>query len=95
MQESFFRAALEKSGELTEKAIKSRISRGNVVEEIMGNSLDYIVADDDRMFQTLKMLKSHPKEGNGRLSNSLRWYYKAVHNKEFPTLSYYERYNKW
>lgn len=94
MQEALFRKALEDAGNITEKAIRSRISRGNTVEEITGESLDYLVADDDRMYKALVLLKNHPKEGNGRLSNSLRWYYRIINGKEFPTILQYERYYK-
>lgn len=74
-----------------DKAINSRISRGYVVEEIIGESLDSIVSNDDKMYQALLKVNTSPKEHSGNLQNALRWYYEFVNGKRFPRVLSYER----
>ena len=92
MQMERVRDALEKAEEIqSEKAVRSRLSKANTVEAILGESLDAVTADDDRMYQALLCLKGHPKEHNGCLQNVLRWYYKTVNGRTFPQLSEYKK----
>ena len=63
MQEEKMRYALEQANSITsEKAIRSRISKGKTVEEILGESMDIIVKDDYKMYKALLRLKQHPRE---------------------------------
>lgn len=92
MRESEFREFLLSSDtiESKTKAINSRISKSYLAEEIVGVDFDSIVKDDDKMYEALLKLKSHPQEHNGCLQNTLRWYYKFVNEKAFPRLSSYK-----
>ena len=93
MKENEFRCFLENVEQITskEKAIKSRISRAYLVEEILCEDLDCIVNDDKKMYDALIVLKELPDEHNGNLQNALRWYYKFANNKEFPRMHSYSR----
>lgn len=99
MSESDFRSYLEDAEEIDSKnkAVNSRISRANAAEEILnGESLDYIVADDNRMYEALVRIHADPKERGGNIQNAVRWYYKFVNKKEFPPLIAYRRsQGKW
>ncbi|MDO5577275.1 MAG: hypothetical protein Q4F84_09355 [Fibrobacter sp.] len=98
MRESDFRTYLENAEQINSKnkAVNSRISRANTAEEILnGESLDYIVADDERMYAALVRINDNPKERGGNIQNAVRWYYKFANGKSFPTLVSYRRlYNK-
>jgi len=96
MREEQFRTYLETSDKITskEKAVRTRISRCNAVEEILGESLDSIVSEDKRMYEALVKLNTSPKERNGNLQNALRWYYQFVNDKKFPQISTYEKQNR-
>lgn len=82
-------ALLEKSDPLSDKAIRTRLSRARRVERILREDLDVVVANDDRVYAALLTLKSYPEERNGGLQNALRWYYRAVNRRDFPKLSEY------
>ena len=91
LRESEFRNFLESSEKITskEKAVNSRVSRANIVEDILGENLDYIVKDDKKMYKALLQIKESPREKNGNLQNALRWYYQFVNGKKFPGLIAY------
>ena len=89
MNEKLFEEFLRKQN-ITEKAIKSRIVKGNKAEELLNMSFDRIVANDDLMFDSLKQLKKHDNPGHSPLSNALRKYYEAVNGKSFPKLNEYK-----
>ena len=93
MRETEYRSFLEQAESINSKskAVRSRISRAYVAEEILGNSLDYIVIDDDRMYDALVKIHADPRENNGKIQNAVRWYYKFVNKKDFPRLSSYFR----
>ena len=93
MRENEFRTYLEKSEQINSKnkAVSSRISRANIAEEIIGTSLDYIVIDDDRMYEALNRINTDSREYNGNIQNAVRWYYKFVNGKAFPSLISYRR----
>lgn len=82
-------ALLEKSEPLSDKAIRTRLSRARRVERILREDLDVIVANDDHVYAALLALKSCPQEHNGGLQNALRWYYRAVSGRDYPKLSGY------
>ena len=96
MREDEFRAFLERANQINSKnkAVRSRISRAIIAETILNNSLDYIVADDDRMYEALMRICEDSREKNGNIQTDVRWYYKFVNGKEFPRLSVYSLRNK-
>ena len=93
MRENDFRTYLENAETITskQKAVNSRVSRANTVEELLGSDLDYVVADDNRMYEALRTLTASPKEGNGRLQNALRWYYRFANGRHFPSITAYKK----
>ena len=93
MRTEEFRNYMEKAEQINSKnkAVSSRISRANTAESILDANLDYIVADDDQMYEALCHIKSDPREQNGKIQNSVRWYYKFVNGKDFPSLASYNR----
>lgn len=95
MKEYEFRNFLENSENIDskEKAVQSRVSRANIAEEIIGTSLDIIVQDDQKMYEALLYIKADSRERNGNIQNALRWYYKFINGKEFPTLISFSKRN--
>lgn len=93
MRENDFRSYLEgiESIKSKSKASNSRISRANTAEEIVGMSLDYVVSDDDRMYDALVKIAADPRERNGNIQNAVRWYYRFCNLREFPGKSSYKR----
>lgn len=88
MNEWMLHNALENNGEaLTDKAISVRLSRARTAERILQEDLDSVVDDDDKMYAALLALKKCSSERRGNLQNALRWYYRAVNNREFPKLN--------
>lgn len=91
MNEALLRKELEASESISsEKAISSRLSKAKAAEAILGEDLDAIIRDDNKMYKALVTLKKHKAEHNGCYQNALRWYYKAKTGKTFPTLIQYE-----
>lgn len=82
-------ALVDKSEPLSDKAIRTRLSRARRVERILREDLDTVVASDDRTYAALLALKSCPQERNGGLQNALRWYYRAANDRDFPKLGDY------
>ena len=93
MRESEFRTYLESIDAIysKNKAVNSRISRANTAEVIIGENLDYVVADDMRMYVALKKVALDPRERNGNIQNAVRWYYRFCNNKDFPRMSAYKK----
>lgn len=89
MRENEFRNYLESIDTIKSKckAVNSRISRANIAEEIVGESLDYIVADDIRMYKALVKISADSRERSGNIQNAVRWYYRFCNSKEFPRMS--------
>lgn len=77
-----------------DKAVRSRVSKARGVEEKLNVNLDYIVIDDDRMFDLLINIKNELSDSNGAKQNAVRKYYIFVNNREFPTLANYLRNKK-
>jgi len=73
------------------KAVRSRISKGKLIERHFDESLDSIVNDDDKTYKALLRIKSEMKDQNGTVSNALRKYYVFINGKAFPVLSDYKR----
>ena len=94
MREFEFKEYLESAVEINSKnkAVRSRISRANMAEEILGQSLDYVVSDDNRMYDALKQINADSRERGGNIQNAVRWYYKFANGKEFPRLNSYRRF---
>lgn len=83
------RALENKNDGLTDKAIRTRLSRARRVERLLCEDLDHIVSDDNRMYAALIALKNCSSEHNGGLQNALRWYFRAINGRDFPRLSDY------
>ena len=73
-----------------DKAVRSRISKGKMIEKHFDESLDNIVNDDDKTYTTLLRIKAEMKDQNGTVSNALRKYYVFSNGKSFPSLSEYQ-----
>lgn len=91
MLEREFRLFLEQSGKFTDTAINSRIAKANVAERILGYSLDFAVANDDKMYDSLVALQPHENPKHNPMQNAVRKYYIFKNGKEFPQLRYYKR----
>lgn len=95
MRENEFRSYLEniESIKSKNKAINSRISRANTAEEIVEENLDYVVADDTRMYDALVKISTDSRERSGNIQNAVRWYYRFCNSKEFPRMSSFKKIN--
>jgi len=72
------------------KGVRSRISKSKMIEKHFDESLDSIVNDDDKTYNTLLRIKVEMKDQNGTVSNALRKYYAFANGKPFPSLSEYQ-----
>jgi len=92
MRESEFESYLlaDKRIVSKDKAVRSRISKGKMIEKHFDESLDNIVNDDDKTYTTLLRIKAEMKDQNGTVSNALRKYYVFSNGKSFPSLSEYQ-----
>jgi len=72
------------------KAVRSRISKGKLIERNFNESLDSIVSDDDKTYKALLRIKAEMKDQNGTVSNALRKYYDFINDKAFPVLSEFQ-----
>ena len=85
MDENGFRISLEAdTNNLTEKGIKSRISKGKKAEEILSMDLDDVVSSDDSMLSALEKLQEHEDPTHNSMQNAVRKYYIFRNGKEFP-----------
>lgn len=85
MDEIGFRSSLEADeNNLTENGINFRISKGKRAEEILGMTLDEVVASDDKMFSALEELQNHEDPAHNPMQNAVRKYYIFRNGKEFP-----------
>ena len=85
MLETEFRAFLESEGK-GEKAINTRISRLNKVENLLGKSADTAVDGDENMLSALRRIESSDTKSQP-LSNALRKYYLFKNKREFPRMA--------
>ncbi len=92
MIEDKFEEFLIKDSSITskEKAVRTRLSKARAVEEMLGENLDSIVADDDKMYNSLLLINSNMNNRNGAYSNALRKYYIFKNQKQFPRISDYK-----
>lgn len=90
--EDKFEEFLIKDSSITskEKAVRTRLSKARAVEEMLGENLDSIVADDDKMYNSLLLINSNMNNRNGAYSNALRKYYIFKNQKQFPRISDYK-----
>ncbi|MDD3305831.1 MAG: hypothetical protein PHO29_01875 [Acetobacterium sp.] len=88
MQESKFMDYLINDSNITSKnkAVSSRMSRARAVEKTLNLSLDEIVDDDKKMYQSLIRINEEMKNANGNYSNALRKYYTFKTGKKFPRI---------
>ncbi len=75
----------------SQKAVASRMSKARKAEDILGQQLDLVVANDDLMYDSLVALKPHEDPAHTPMQNAVRKYYKFLNGKEFPQLRYYRR----
>lgn len=73
------------------KAVRSRVNKARMIELHFDTSLDYIVSDDKRMYESLLKIKAEMNDINGNISNALRKYYHFTNGVSFPSLSSYEK----
>ncbi|UWG97335.1 hypothetical protein LPY66_00405 [Dehalobacter sp. DCM] len=73
------------------KAVRSRVNKARMIERHFDTSLDYIVSDNKRMYESLLKIKAEMNDINGNISNALRKYYHFANGVLFPTLSSYEK----
>ena len=90
MDMSGFVKFLQQQG-LTPNGINSRIRRIGSIEEILGADMDYVVSNDDRMYDALVKLQDHEDPKHNPMQNVLRKYYTFMRGKEFPRKSSYSR----
>ena len=91
MLDNQFREFLEQAGKFTQNAINSRVAKANAAERILGCSLDSVVSDDDKMYDSLVELQKHEDPKHNPIQNAVRKYYIFKNGKEFPQLRYYKR----
>lgn len=93
MREEQFEQHLLRDPEIKskEKAVRSRLSKARMIENHLNTSLDYVVSDDNKMYETLLKIKEDLNDNNGSISNALRKYYYFANGKAFPTISNYEK----
>lgn len=92
MIEAAFEDFLSKDVMITskDKAVTTRMSKARAVEKMLGENLDFIVGDDEKMYNALVLINSNMNNSNGAYSNALRKYYIFKNENEFPRLSEYK-----
>lgn len=92
MIEAAFEDFLSKDVTITskDKAVRTRMSKARAVEKMLGENLDSIVGEDEKMYNALVLINSNMNNSNGAYSNALRKYYIFKNEKEFPRLSEYK-----
>ena len=75
---------------LTEKGIKSRITKAKKAEIILSKDLDFIVKSDKLMINALNHLQEFEDRKHNPMQNALRKYYKFINGKEFPRKKEFE-----
>jgi hypothetical protein len=92
MIESAFEEFLSKEITITskDKAVRSRMSKARAVEKMLGENLDSVVNNDEKMYKALLLINTNMNNKSGAYSNALRKYYLFKNGKEFPRISSYE-----
>ena len=92
MREYDFEKFLNCDSKITSSnGIKSRMAKARKAEEILKTTLDEVVSDDDRMYESLVELGRHEGTSHNTLQNAVRKYYLFINNKEFPRMKTYCR----
>ena len=73
-----------------DKAVKTRMSKARAVEKMLGENLDSVVSNDEKMYNSLLLINANLNNKNGAYSNALRKYYIFKNGREFPRISSYE-----
>jgi hypothetical protein len=73
-----------------DKAVKTRMSKARAVEKMLGENLDSVVSNDEKMYNALLLINANLNNKNGAYSNALRKYYIFKNGREFPRISSYE-----
>jgi hypothetical protein len=93
MIESAFEEFLSKEITITskDKAVRTRMSKARAVEKMLGENLDSVVNNDEKMYNALLLINTNMNNKSGAYSNALRKYYLFKNGKkEFPRISSYE-----
>lgn len=96
MREEEFIKFLDQNNDIVskDKAVRSRLSKARSVEKKFNIDLDYIVRDDNRMFDLLVKIKDEFGDSNRANQNAVRKYYTFVNNRIFSSLANYQKSNK-
>ena len=89
MREEQFKTYL--CGCVGQNGVNFRMSKARAAEEILGNNLDSVVADDALMYQALVSLQGHEDPKHNPMQNAVRYYYRFRNGRDFPTKKAYER----
>lgn len=90
MREEPFKSYLM-SLNLGEKGIATRMTKGRKAEDILGKSLDTVVADEQAMYDALVKLQAHENPKSNPMQNVVRHYYRFCNERDFPSKKEYER----
>jgi hypothetical protein len=92
MIESAFEEFLSKEITITskDKAVRTRMSKARAVEKMLGENLDSVVNNDEKMYNALLLINTNMNNKSGAYSNALRKYYLFKNGKEFSRISSYE-----
>ena len=89
MIESAFEEFLSKEITITSK-VRTRMSKARAVEKMLGENLDSVVNNDEKMYNALLLINTNMNNKSGAYSNALRKYYLFKNGKEFPRISSYK-----
>jgi hypothetical protein len=76
------------------KAVNTRVSKAQAVENAIDKDLTSVVSSDASMYDALLFINKNMQNKNGSYSNALRHYYKFKNKSVFPRLKSYERTNR-
>ena len=81
MIESAFEEFLSKEITITskDKAVRTRMSKARAVEKMLGENLDSVVNNDEKMYNALLLINTNMNNKSGNYSNALRKYYNKHH----------------
>lgn len=93
MIEAQFREFLGNDPSITskDKAVQSRVTKAGKAQDILGKSLNEVVANDDLMYDSLVALQAHEDPKHNPMQNAVRKYYIFKNGRAFPQLRYYKR----
>lgn len=88
-EDKFYEFLLSEKTITSEKAVRSRMAKARKAEQILNTCLDDVVANDDRMFESLVLLSQNEDPAHTPMQNAVRKYYKFIKGHEFPRLKNY------